>query len=129
MKKNISAGRQGFTLIELLIVISIVGITLFASFPGINRFSKQLSLSGAAKAVVSEIRSIQKNALLRHETLSLNFNKISLPPGINIIKSSNIKFASSGYPPPGGSGSIILQNQNGQTKKVIISSSGRVRVE
>lgn len=121
--------KKGFTLIELLIVISIVGITMLISFPGINRFSKQLFLSGTAKAIVSEIRSVQKNALLQHETLSLNFNKISLPSGIKIIKPSNIKFSSSGYPPPGGSGSIILQNQNGQAKKVIVSSAGRVRVE
>jgi prepilin-type N-terminal cleavage/methylation domain-containing protein len=121
--------RKGFTLIESIIVMSIVALLFTISLPRLSAFSKQLYLNNSAKLIASNIRQLQSQARLTHNTQTLDLAKSNLPKGINIIKASNIKFSASGSPPPGGSGSIILQNSLGQTKKIITSSAGRVRIE
>jgi len=121
--------RKGFTLIETLVVVAIIAALFAISIPTYSRFSAQLSLSTSAKAVASNLRAIQTQAVTQHKTLTLDLAKISLPSGISLLKTSSISFSSSGAPPPGGSGTLMLQNKFGQTKKIIISSAGRVRIE
>lgn len=123
MKKN------GFTLIETLVVVAIIAALFTLSIPTFSRFSAQLSLNTSAKALASKLRAIQTQAVTQHKTLSLDFAKTELASGISILKTSKISFSSSGSPPPGGSGTLMLQNKFGKTKKIIVSSAGRVRVE
>jgi prepilin-type N-terminal cleavage/methylation domain-containing protein len=121
--------RKAFTLIEILITISVLALLLSISFPAFTSFSTQLSLNSSAKALASELRAVQSQAVLEHKTLSLSLGDLKLPPGISPIKTSKISFSSSGCPPPGGSGTLILQNMLGKTRKIIVSSAGRVRIE
>jgi prepilin-type N-terminal cleavage/methylation domain-containing protein len=121
--------RKAFSLIEILVVVSILTLALSFAFPTFSRFSEQLSLNAAAKSLASEIRALQSQAILQSKTLNLDLVNIKLPPGINFSKISRISFASSGFPPPGGSGSLVLQNKFGRTRKIIVSSAGRVRLE
>lgn len=121
--------KPGFSLIELLVVISVLAIVATLSLPTFSRFSASLSLEASAKTLVSELRALQSQAMSQHQTFSLNLAKLNLPQNIKFIKTSNISFASSGFPPPGGSGSLIMQNQFGRQKKIIVSSTGRVRLE
>jgi len=121
--------RKAFTLVEILVVIGIISLLFSIGFSGIKTISKQIILSSSAKVVASSLRALQQQAATQHQTLSLDLGRLNLPSGITISESKNIQFAASGFPPPGGSGSLVLQNQLGQTRKIIVSSAGRVRVE
>jgi prepilin-type N-terminal cleavage/methylation domain-containing protein len=123
MKKN------GFTLIEILVVLAVIGIIFACALPPVANFSASLALKASAKTLVAEIRKTQGRAMARHQTLSLDPTKISFPSGIFLAQASNICFSPSGFTPPGGSGTLILQNRLGHQKKVIVSSVGRVRLE
>jgi len=107
--------RLGFSLIELITVIAILGAIVFVTLPSLNRFSETLSLQASAKALLTELRQLQAQARLTHTTQRYG--------------TTNISFSASGFPPPGGSGTIVLSNRLNQHKKVIVSSSGRIRLE
>lgn len=120
---------RGFTLIELLIVISVIAVIAAISLPTLYAFSAQISLNASAKNLASSLRKLQSRAIMRHENLALNPADLKLPKGVSTVKTSNISFAPSGFTPPGGSGTLILKNNIGQTKSIVVSTSGRVRVE
>ena len=121
--------RAGFTLVELLVVISILGLMFLISIPSFSRFSSQLALKASAKTLASDLRHLQSQAILKHQTLSFNLGNFKFPGGIKAVKSSNISFSPSGFTAFGGTGSLLLQNRFGQQKKVVVSWSGRVRIE
>ncbi|MFH1347685.1 MAG: prepilin-type N-terminal cleavage/methylation domain-containing protein [Candidatus Margulisiibacteriota bacterium] len=121
--------RSGFTLIELLVVISILGIMFLISIPNFSRFASQISLNASAKTLASELRALQSKAVLEHKTLSFDPGSFALPAGIETVKAGSISFSPSGFTAFGGSGSLFLQNRFGQQKKVVVSWSGRVRIE
>jgi prepilin-type N-terminal cleavage/methylation domain-containing protein len=120
--------KRGFTLIELLMVIFIVGILFSFSFPTLKRFCDSLALNHTAQAMAGEIRTLQAKAYTQHQRLSLDISRF-LPSNIFIAQAHLICFSDSGFPVPGGSGTLILRNQLGQTKSIIVSSLGRVRIE
>ncbi|OGB86994.1 hypothetical protein A3H38_03635 [candidate division WOR-1 bacterium RIFCSPLOWO2_02_FULL_46_20] len=120
---------RGFTLVELLVVLSVLAVMAAISLPGFYAFSAQISLNASAKTMASSLRKLQGQAILQHETLTFNLTDLKLPKGISPIKTSNICFAPSGFTPPGGSGTFIIKNNIGQTKMIVVSTSGRVRVE
>ncbi len=120
--------KAGFTLIELLVIILIIGSLLSFSVPVLNSFYGNLLLNQSAQALAGEIRTLQARAYAQHQTLSLDPGR-GLPGSILLAQNHQISFAASGFPVPGGSGTLILQSRFGQTKKIIVSSLGRVRVE
>ena len=121
--------KNGFTLIEILIVISVLALLLSISIPSTARFSARQTLSASTKTLASQLRATQSQAVLQHKTLSLDPTETTLASGIKFKKVKPITFSSSGLTPPGGSGTLILQNRFGQSKKIIVASSGRVRIE
>ena len=121
--------RPGFTLVEILIVISILAVSLSISLPVFYSFSEALSLNASARTVASELRKLQSQAMLVHETQSLDLASLNLPARITPTAISAISFSHTGNPPPGGSGTIVLENRFGKTKSIIVSSLGRVRIE
>ena len=121
--------KKGFSLIEIIVVMGVLGALFALSLPISSRFSSVLYLNASAKALASELRNVQSQSILQHKTLSLNLAKLNLPPGIRFANTRDISFSPSGFPPPGKSGTLVLQNSLGRTKKVIVSSAGRVRIE
>lgn len=122
-------GRPGFTIIELLVVVCILAGMLSISVPTLSSFRARLLLSTCARTLATELRKIQSQAILEHKTLIFEPAQFDLPRAISFKKSKTIIFSSSGQTPPGGSGSLDLGNHFGQSKKIIISSSGRIRIE
>lgn len=120
--------KAGFTLIELLITILIVGILFSLSIPALNLFCGNYGLGQSAQMVAGEIRALQARAHTQHQKLSLDISRL-LPNHIVVVQNHPIAFAASGFPVPGCSGTLILQNRFGHSKKIVISSLGRVRVE
>ena len=120
---------RGFTLIELLVVIGIIAAFSLITLPTLSHYTAQVCLHAAARGLIAEIRGLQNQARLQHETVCLDLADLSLPAGIKLAKSSHIAFAASGFPPPGGSGTLILANRFGRQKKIIVSAAGRVRLE
>jgi prepilin-type N-terminal cleavage/methylation domain-containing protein len=121
--------KKGFSLIEIIVVVGILGMLFTLSLPMSKSFSSILYLNASAKGLASELRNVQSQSVLKHKTLSLSLDELRLPPGISFANTHDISFSPSGCPPPGKSGTLVLQNSFGRTKKVIVSSSGRVRIE
>ncbi|MFC1568092.1 type IV pilin protein [Candidatus Margulisiibacteriota bacterium] len=121
--------RKGLTLIEILVVLGIIGTLAIFALPTYYNFSAQLTLNAAARALAAELRGLQGQAVLQHKTLRLDLAGRRFPSGIKPVKLSEIGFSSSGFTPPGGSGTLILANRFGRQKKIIVSSAGRVRIE
>lgn len=105
--------KFGFTLIELLIVISICGLIISISFPTLTNFKENFYLDALARERASEIRKVQSLAMGKGEVQSIG----------------RFKFSRTGSPLPGGTGTEILEGRSGRSKKIIVSSIGRVRIE
>ena len=122
-------GRKGFSLVELLVVFSLI----FAFSAGIatvfSSVSRQLALRNTAETLAIEISAVQSRARLEHQTCFFDAGAKPMPQGIKIAAAHVFSFAASGFPLPGGSGTLTLQNSAGERKNVIVSSIGRVRVE
>jgi prepilin-type N-terminal cleavage/methylation domain-containing protein len=102
-------GKRGFTLVELLVVIGICGLLLAVTYPSFYKLRQTVLVEGKAQALAADLRRAEIEALTRLRTIE------RLP----------FKFASSGFPLPGYSGTLVLSPR----RKVIVSSVGRVRLE
>jgi prepilin-type N-terminal cleavage/methylation domain-containing protein len=120
---------RGFSLVELLFVISISLALASLTALSIQPLLSQISLNSSAQTLASKLRALQAKATCGHKTLVLQQTNLLLAPGTKIQKFSTIAFSSSGFPPPGGAGTIVLQNHLGKTRKVVVAASGRVRIE
>ena len=101
--------RKGFTLVELLVVIGIVGILLTVSYPSLTKLRKTTLIEGECQAIVAGLRRAEVQALATNRTVEL----------------APFKFAASGFPLPGYSGTLTLSPH----RKIVVSSVGRVRIE
>jgi len=121
--------KKGFTLVEIVVIIGILSVLFSLALPLSTRFSSSLYLYASARALASELRQLQSSSVLRHQSLSFVPDKFTLPPGIKFKNICDIGFAASGFPPPGKSGTLVLEDTSGKTRKIIVSSAGRVRLE
>ena len=121
--------KRAFTLVELLVVIAVIGTIIAFAYPTTSRFSSQINLNNGAKELVSTLRANQAKAISRRESVALDTATYRLLGDIKAINDKRITFSPSGFPTVGGSGTIILQNRFGQTKSIVVSSIGRVRIE
>ena len=102
-------GRKGFTLVELLVVIGLCGLLLSFTLPTFTKLKENLRLNGTAQQLASDLRAAQATALSVDQAQT----------------NGRFRFAASGFPPVGGSGTELI----GRSRKVILASTGRVRVE
>jgi prepilin-type N-terminal cleavage/methylation domain-containing protein len=140
--------RRAFTLVEIIVVILVVSVLLFASVPVFSHLIRFVELDVASRGIVSDLRFAQEEAIAGKCDVSVEFFRRSGDSASYVIKRSDvgvkrvelgrrldfqngrtIKFASSGYPPPGGSGTIVVEGVSGRERKIIISSAGRIRRE
>ena len=139
--------KKGFTLIEILIVIGIISLLYGLSYFGFTSIRSSLDVSYAAKQVFSDVRLTQDLAKTVHYPHQIVFFRgsnryqvINLEDD-EVVKDERVAntvrfdgkemfiFSSSGNPVVGGSGTLIISNFKGKTKKVVVSSNGRVRIE
>ena len=121
--------KPAFNLIEFTIVVGLLALLFALCLPSLFQYRAELLLDAAAKGVVSDLRNIQSKAQTGHSRETFNSSAYSLPAGIKFSSYNNLIFAPSGYPMVGGSGSITLINRLGNTRKIILSSVGRIRLE
>ena len=107
------AGRRGWTLVELLVVLGLGGLCLGFFSPSLFRLKESLALQARARLAAVELRATQARAISRNAEQSCR----------------QFRFAGSGFTPPGGSGTEVLCGRGGGTRKIIVSSAGRVRIE
>jgi len=133
-----------FTLIELLIVLSIVSaITAISVFGAIN-IKRSVEFKFSVDQVLSDVKFAQQTASTTMQKciikFSANGNEYSIFKDGTLIKRSAVNkdlgfsgkeyfcFTASGAADIGGSGTLIIQGLS-RTKKIIVSSRGRVRIE
>jgi len=67
--------KAGFTVLELLVALGLGGVLLAAGALGLTALVAHVRLAGAAEALASALRSARVEALARHETLVVRFDR------------------------------------------------------
>ncbi|MFA5839673.1 MAG: type II secretion system protein [Candidatus Margulisiibacteriota bacterium] len=124
-----SSAKKGFSLLECLIVVGILGILLTISLPTLKQYRESVILNASAIALASDLRALQNQAMLNHGIARLSLSALKPPAPIKILSFSSIAFSPSGLPIVGGSGTIVLGSSASISKKIIVSSLGRIRIE
>ena len=150
---------RGFTLIEALIVIFLISIVSTIAAPGIMKWRSSAKLRGATENLKGNLQLAKLKAIQENGSVSVLFNEngyqifmdndknwdpdsISgvlvsrrLPPGIKIDLNQG-GFGNKDYygtrfmgRATADSGTVFLSNLEGNIKKVIVSSVGRIRTE
>ena len=123
------AGRRGFTLVELLLVLGICSLIISFSLSTLSNFTGKVYLEATARLIASELRSQQAKAESRGETQAWSVSSLPMPPGISARSIKEFKYAKSGFPPPGGTGTQLIEDRHGASRQIVLSSAGRVRIE
>jgi prepilin-type N-terminal cleavage/methylation domain-containing protein len=138
--------KSGFTVVELIIVISIIGILFSFSSGSLRTLLSYYKLRVSTDEIVSYLRKTKQLAISKHARYGLELisskefgiykdgetgyiENCFLEDGILASHSrSNNKTT---FSPLGTaySGTITLSNSYGKSYNVIISSSGKIRVE
>lgn len=141
--KEVKYGK-GFTLIEVLIVLVIISSLLAFSVIGTQRFRSSLEYAGSVNQALSDIKLTQQLAASSSQTCRIDFNPgknaytiskgntiyrtVKVSDKIRFSGKSYFEFVPSGYTDVGGSGTLMLGGIS-STRKIIVSSRGRIRVE
>lgn len=138
---------KAFTLIELILVISVISSLAVLSPFSFRILASALELDTVVKRLVADLHLARQLSSAQHLTVTLDFRSdrpliyqiytsdgqiiktVTLSKGLNVPQKKAIKFAASGMPAFGGSGTLELKNKFGKSKKIIISAVGRIRVE
>lgn len=138
---------KGFTLVETMVVIAVIVFLSGLSYFSFSSISRTLDINYAAKQVFSDMRLTQDLARTVHYPHQIEFTKgkneyqIVNLDNEEKAKSDRISeklmfdgkeifiFSSSGNPVAGGSGTLIIVNKKGFSKKIVVSPAGRIRIE
>jgi Tfp pilus assembly protein FimT len=139
-----------------MIALSIIGILLIAAVPVLMNFVSTLELGTEGQRIVSDLRFAQEKAIALSSEVMIDFRSKSLlgDPGRYYIKRLNpvtgkfvdlkfvklpkefdirqevvIKFAKTGFPQVGGSGTVVIEDLGERAKRIVVSSAGRIRME
>ena len=141
--------RKGVTLIELIVVIVIIGILGAFLAPNIGAWLPNYRLRGAARDIVSTMRTAQMRAVSTNLVYAVSFTSSTyilkyqntagtwvnegatqkLPSGVSIttpISGGNAVFNPNST---SSSGSVTLQNSKGTQRRLTLTpSTGRVTI-
>ncbi len=135
---------RAYTLIEIVAVIGIIAVLISFSFNGIMRLKDSLEYWSTVNKVFIDVRMAQTLAQTLHEPCRIDFKlgsgEYTVTQGSDVNKTSSIaskyqfdgksyfSFSPSGDPDVGGSGTLTIKGYTTE-KKIIVSSTGRVRIE
>ncbi|MBI1961617.1 MAG: GspH/FimT family pseudopilin [Parcubacteria group bacterium] len=142
---------KAMTLVELLAVVAILGVTSSIGAGVLKWYQPTLHLYTAAKTVRAGITTARMRAVAEQKTYGIRFvqdqnqyelvriegtanaqGTYPLPPSITFgnigpFADGTVTFNKAGA--PSETGSIVLQNANGDTKTVTINPSGYVHTD
>lgn len=72
--RNFSRKNAGFTLLELIVVLGIVALGYAAVAVNFSSGNDAMALKAAARDLASGLRFVRSQAMLSHETATLDFN-------------------------------------------------------
>ena len=141
--------QDGITLAEILVVLNISGILSAIAIPNWSTLLPTYALNGASRQVQSELhrlksRAVSENAAFRlvFSTSSYTVEKYSgsyqstgenkaLPSGIALAGTSDttLGFTSRGTSSDSSDRTVRLCNNKGAGKNIVLSNTGRVRIE
>ena len=121
-------GQRGFTLVELSVIIGLIGLLALAALPPLAAFRERIYLETASQQLLTDLRRTQAEALCAGTDRAYDSASLPLPGGL-ACNAKQFKFAGSGEPPPGGSGTVLIAGRTGRGRSVIVSSAGRIRLE
>jgi len=141
--------KKAFTLIEVIIVMAAAAVIVSATVSGFGPAKKRLELEVSAQQAANALRFIRQKACsassqtefagalgtfqtrrvdpVTNSAVLMSSNE--LPEGILFDAPATFRFAPSGFPAAGYSGTAVLRSASGATKKIIVSSFGRIRIE
>lgn len=144
-----SGMKKAFTLLELIIVMAAAAAIFSAAVSGFGPAKKRLELEVSAQEAANALRLIRQKACsassqtefagalgtfqtrridpVTNSAVLMSSNE--LPKGILFDAPATFRFAASGFPAAGYSGTAVLRSRSGATKKIIVSSFGRIRIE
>ena len=143
---------DGFTLVEILIVVMLVAVMAGATVPTVADAIQRYSLTSAGQQVVSTIRSARQQAVGQNAIRRVRFNFPAagqyqvldavdgaigdvqfLPTGTDFdAVSGDIEITTSGRITDLAGNptteTIVVSNDDGQTRTITVSASGRVQL-
>ena len=143
---------DGFTLVELVITVGLIAALSGIVVPAVVDSMRRYSLITASQQVISTIRAARVQAIGRNATLRVRFNFPAggqyqvldgadeavgdvqfLPTGANFGSiSGDIEITTSGRVVPmtgaATAATIVVSNDDGQTRTITVSASGRVQL-
>jgi len=148
-------GAAGFTLIEILIVVAFIAVLAGAAVPAVTDAMRRYSLTSASQQVGNTIRSARQQAVGQNAVRRVRFNFPAagqyqvldaadaadaavgdvqfLPAGADFgAVSGDIAITTSGRVTDLAGNptteTIVLSNDDGQTRTITVSPSGRVEL-
>lgn len=151
--------KKGVTLLELIIIMVIIAIGAVLVAPNIVAWIPHYHLRSATRDIVSMMRTAQMKAvsknleygvLFDNQRFSIKRGNLSsnstswddegvaqtLPAGITIVQntlpintSAGGRFAEFNPDSTSSSGSVTLRNSRNSTRQVVLSPTGRIRIE
>jgi len=145
--------KRGITLVELVVVVVIIAIAAVLVAPSIGRWLPNYRLRGAARDIVSTLRTAQMKAVSTNRQYQVSFNQgvgsyilqyqntggVWVNEGANQVLPSGIQIT--GITLPGNNatfntnsscsgGSLTLTNSKGSTKTITLTAStGRAQMQ
>jgi type IV fimbrial biogenesis protein FimT len=137
--------RNGFSLIELLVVVTVLGLVVAFSVPGLHQSFGLQGLRGAVDGIASQAKLARSTAIAAGAAQPLHVAEDSLgfdyhvhtsrgivgwsfPQGVHVVRpagaSSGVVFMANGR--ASQSLNVVLENDLGQRDSVTIEASGFV---